>query len=84
MCVINLFGRVRINQIQNQLLLLFFLFLVCNDLVHGAKDKSLTVKGPARMPTKVLHITTRKSPCGEGIQTKSYFLFSWLIGFDQI
>ena len=39
---------------------------VCADLVKGAKDKSLTVKGPVRMPTKVLHITTRKSPCGEG------------------
>jgi|JXWR01.1.fsa_nt_gb hypothetical protein len=39
---------------------------VCGDLVKGAKDKSLKVKGPVRMPTKVLHITTRKSPCGEG------------------
>ncbi|KAG0492226.1 hypothetical protein HPP92_005624 [Vanilla planifolia] len=39
---------------------------VCADLVKGAKDKRLTVKGPVRMPTKVLHITTRKSPCGEG------------------
>ncbi|CAN6463647.1 unnamed protein product [Victoria cruziana] len=39
---------------------------VCSDLVRGAKDKRLKVKGPVRMPTKVLHITTRKSPCGEG------------------
>ncbi|WOL09186.1 40S ribosomal protein S20-1 [Canna indica] len=31
---------------------------VCTDLVRGAKDKRLTVKGPVRMPTKVLHITT--------------------------
>ncbi|RYR74440.1 hypothetical protein Ahy_A02g009160 [Arachis hypogaea] len=38
---------------------------VCSDLVRGAKDKRLRVKGPVRMPTKVLHITTRKSPCGE-------------------
>ncbi|KAE8675595.1 40S ribosomal protein S20 [Hibiscus syriacus] len=38
---------------------------VCADLVRGAKDKRLRVKGPVRMPTKVLHIT-RKSPCGEG------------------
>lgn len=41
-------------------------FIVCADLVRGAKDKLLRVKGPVRMPTKVLHITTRKSPCGEG------------------
>jgi small subunit ribosomal protein S20e len=39
---------------------------VCADLIKGAKDKRLKVKGPVRMPTKVLHITTRKSPCGEG------------------
>ncbi|KAM7272449.1 hypothetical protein ACFE04_027112 [Oxalis oulophora] len=38
---------------------------VCADLVRGARDKRLRVKGPVRMPTKVLKITTRKSPCGE-------------------
>ncbi|ONI35220.1 hypothetical protein PRUPE_1G523300 [Prunus persica] len=42
---------------------------VCIDLVCGAKDKRLRVKGPVRMPTKILHITTRKSPCGEGMFT---------------
>ncbi|KAK1383015.1 hypothetical protein POM88_020750 [Heracleum sosnowskyi] len=40
---------------------------VCADLVGGAKDKTLRVNGPVRMPTKVLKIITRKSPCGEGI-----------------
>ncbi|BBG95791.1 Ribosomal protein S10p/S20e family protein [Prunus dulcis] len=40
--------------------------MVCIDLVRGAKDKRVRVKGPVRMPTKILHITTRKSPCGEG------------------
>lgn len=39
---------------------------VCSDLIKGAKEKRLKVKGPVRMPTKVLRITTRKSPCGEG------------------
>ncbi|ONI25103.1 hypothetical protein PRUPE_2G281000 [Prunus persica] len=46
---------------------------VCTDLVRGAKDKRLRVKGPVRMPTKVLHITTRKSPCGEGTNTWDRF-----------
>ncbi|KAI4384419.1 hypothetical protein MLD38_002581 [Melastoma candidum] len=46
---------------------------VCADLVRGAKDKMLRVKGPVRMPTKVLHITTRKSPCGEGTNTWDRF-----------
>ena len=39
---------------------------VCADLIRGAKEKQLKVKGPVRMPTKVLCITTRKSPCGNG------------------
>ncbi|ODQ51447.1 ribosomal protein rps20 [Saitoella complicata NRRL Y-17804] len=42
---------------------------VCSDLVHRAKDKELRVKGPVRLPTKVLKITTRKTPCGEGSKT---------------
>ncbi|KAJ1688831.1 hypothetical protein LUZ63_012986 [Rhynchospora breviuscula] len=46
---------------------------VCADLVKGAKDKQVRVKGPVRMPTKVLHITTRKSPCGEGTNTWDRF-----------
>ena len=40
---------------------------VCQDLIRGAKDKELKVKGPVRMPTKVLRITTRKTPCGNSI-----------------
>ncbi|XP_073297803.1 small ribosomal subunit protein uS10y-like [Primulina huaijiensis] len=46
---------------------------VCADLVRGARDKKLRVKGPVRFPTKVLHITTRKSPCGEGTNTWDRF-----------
>lgn len=39
------------------------------DLIQRAKDKQLKVKGPVRLPTKVLRITTRKSPCGNGSET---------------
>jgi len=46
---------------------------VCADLIRGAKDKQLRVKGPVRMPTKVLRITTRKTPCGEGSKTWDRF-----------
>ncbi|WP_411026924.1 30S ribosomal protein S10, partial [Salmonella sp. s55044] len=42
---------------------------VCADLKAGALAKSLKVKGPVRMPTKTLRITTRKTPCGEGSKT---------------
>ena len=50
----------------------FFFLIVCTDLVRGATDKLLRVKGPMRIPTKVLHITTRESPCGVGIFSISY------------
>eukprot|EP00245_Coleochaete_scutata_P006872 TRINITY_DN21687_c0_g1_i1.p1 TRINITY_DN21687_c0_g1~~TRINITY_DN21687_c0_g1_i1.p1 ORF type:complete len:122 (+),score=34.17 TRINITY_DN21687_c0_g1_i1:135-500(+) len=42
---------------------------VCADLIRGAKEKRLKVKGPVRIPTKVLRHTVRKSPCGEGTNT---------------
>lgn len=38
-------------------------------MINRAKDKELKVKGPVRMPTKVLRITTRKTPNGEGSKT---------------
>ena len=46
---------------------------VCADLIRGAKDKQLKVKGPVRMPTKILRITTRKAPSGEGTNTWDCF-----------
>lgn len=33
-----------------------YAFAVCADLIRGAKEKSLKVKGPVRMPTKVNNI----------------------------
>merc|ERR1712227_276092 len=46
---------------------------VCTELIRGAKEKKLMVKGPVRMPTKTLPITTRKTPCGEGSKTWDRF-----------
>ncbi|KAF5383719.1 hypothetical protein D9615_003580 [Tricholomella constricta] len=43
------------------------------DLINRAKDKQLRVKGPVRLPTKVLKITMRKTPCGEGSKTWDCF-----------
>uniref|UniRef100_A0A8D1HIV7 Small ribosomal subunit protein uS10 n=2 Tax=Sus scrofa TaxID=9823 RepID=A0A8D1HIV7_PIG len=42
---------------------------VCADLIRGAKEKNLKVKGPA----KTLRITTRRTPCGEGSKTWGRF-----------
>lgn len=46
---------------------------VCADLKKGALEKRLKVSGPVRLPTKVLRLTTRKSPCGEGTNTWDRF-----------
>ncbi|KAL0221979.1 hypothetical protein RCL1_001833 [Eukaryota sp. TZLM3-RCL] len=46
---------------------------VCSDIVNGARSKALNFKGPMRMPTKVLKITTRQTPCGEGSKTWDHF-----------
>jgi len=41
----------------------------CSEIKRGAQDKKVKVSGPVRIPTKVLRLTTRKSPCGEGSNT---------------
>ncbi|KJH46625.1 ribosomal protein S10 [Dictyocaulus viviparus] len=46
---------------------------VCAQLIEGAKNENLVVKGPIRLPTKILRITTRKTPCGEGSKTWDRF-----------
>ncbi|KAI5700579.1 40S ribosomal protein S20 [Diaphorina citri] len=46
---------------------------VTADLITAARKHKLKPKGPIRMPTKVLRITTRKTPCGEGSKTWDRF-----------
>ncbi|ELW64981.1 40S ribosomal protein S20 [Tupaia chinensis] len=43
------------------------------DLIRSAKETNLKMRGPVRMPTEVLRITTRKTPCGEGSKTWDHF-----------
>lgn len=42
---------------------------VCSNIVNNTKELQIVKKGPVRMPTKVLKITTRKTPNGEGSKT---------------
>ncbi|RKP02244.1 hypothetical protein CXG81DRAFT_18071 [Caulochytrium protostelioides] len=42
---------------------------VASVFVTHAKSRSVAVAGPVYLPTKVLKITTRKSPCGNGSKT---------------
>ena len=54
------------------MILLFQIFLNRVDRSWLQKIQ-LVVKGPVRMPTKTLRITTRKTPCGEGSKTWDRF-----------
>ncbi|ODV80282.1 ribosomal protein S10 [Suhomyces tanzawaensis NRRL Y-17324] len=42
---------------------------VSANIIRNAVQHDLVKKGPVRMPTKVLKITTRKTPNGEGSKT---------------
>ena len=42
-------------------------------LKKQAQRMQIKVKGPVRMPTKVLRLTVRKAPCGEGTNTYDRF-----------
>jgi len=46
---------------------------VSKELIDRAKTKDIVVKGPVRLPTKTLKVTTRKTPCGEGSKTWDTF-----------
>ena len=45
----------------------------CAEIVSRAKNNGYKTRGPIRIPTKILRITTRKSPCGEGSKTWDRF-----------
>jgi|TARA_Y100000034_G_scaffold99609_1_gene122499 small subunit ribosomal protein S10 len=46
---------------------------ICKMIRDIAKKSGITISGPVPLPTKKLKITTRKSPCGDGIATFDKF-----------
>ena len=46
---------------------------ICNTIVEIAKSAGLAARGPIPLPTKIMKITTRKSPCGAGTETFDRF-----------
>ena len=46
---------------------------VCADFKNKALAEKVKVSGPVRLPTKILRITTRKAPSGEGTNTWDRF-----------
>merc|ERR1711862_282875 len=45
----------------------------CSEIVARAKQQGYKVSGPVRIPTKVLTVTTRRSPCGNGTNTWDHY-----------
>jgi len=46
---------------------------ICNAIKDIAKNTKVKMRGPIPLPTKVLKLTTRKSPCGDGSATFDNF-----------
>lgn len=70
-CGLQLFQRPKTCQKQTQTQTLTN--TVSADIISRAKNSNVGVKGPVRLPTKVLNITTRKTPNGEGSKTWDHF-----------
>ena len=45
----------------------------CSEIVARSKQQGFKVAGPKRIPTKVLTVTTRRSPCGNGTNTWDHY-----------
>ena len=45
----------------------------CSEIVARGKQQGFKVSGPKRIPTKVLTVTTRRSPCGNGTNTYDHY-----------
>ena len=46
---------------------------VTNEIVRKAKEDTVKLRGPVRMPNKHLRICCRRTPCGEGSKTWDNF-----------
>jgi len=46
---------------------------VMNNFLTRAREEDVAVRGPVRLPTRTLRITTRKTPCGNGTNTWDTF-----------
>ena len=45
----------------------------CSEIVARAKQQGYKIAGPKRIPTKVLTVTCRRSPCGNGTNTYDHY-----------
>lgn len=46
---------------------------VCKQIVEIAKATGVEMKGPVPLPTRKLHVATRRTPCGDGSDTYEHW-----------
>jgi small subunit ribosomal protein S10 len=46
---------------------------VCKQIVEIAKATGVEMKGPVPLPTRRLHVATRRTPCGDGSDTYEHW-----------
>jgi small subunit ribosomal protein S10 len=58
---------------------------IAKQIIEIAKTVGIKFKGPIPLPTKVLNISTRKTPCGDGSHTYEHWemrIHKWLVEID--
>ena len=60
--------RIKLNSVDIDML-----NSICNSIKDLAQKSGVAISGPVPLPTKILKVTTRKSPCGNGTATFDRF-----------
>lgn len=58
---------------------------IAKQIVEIAKAAGIKVVGPIPLPTRKIHVTTRKSPCGDGSKTYERWqmrIHKWMVSID--
>ncbi len=58
---------------------------IANQIIDIAKNLGIKYKGPIPLPTRIMRIATRKTPCGDGSHTFEHWemrIHKWLVEID--
>ena len=58
---------------------------IARQIIEIAKGAGIKFKGPIPLPTRIMTISTRKTPCGDGSHTYEHWemrIHKWLVEID--
>jgi small subunit ribosomal protein S10 len=58
---------------------------IAKQIIEIAKTSGIKFKGPIPLPTRIMTISTRKTPCGDGSHTYEHWemrIHKWLVEID--